>query len=307
MFDVVCVGSATEDIFVFVHPRIMKGNLFFVPGSKVEASEIKRFTGGGATNSAVAFSRLGFKTGVVSTIGVDESAKKIVAELKKEKISTVHLVRLGELRTACSVILTGFHRDRVVLHYKGIPHGGVWNKIRWESVLAKWAHVSSTRQSFGGLKKVFEVLCRNKTKIVFNPGKKELEWGFKKIVPILAFCEILFLNKEEAEFLCGKKSVKQNLVQLQKHVPLVVVTCGPRGAYAFDGKKVFFQKTRKVKVFDATGAGDAFNSAFTAAVMKGKGVQIALKWGTVEAESVIQHLGTKNRLLSEKEMVQKVK
>ncbi|VVC00488.1 putative sugar kinase [uncultured archaeon] len=59
-------------------------------------------------------------------------------------------------------------------------------------------------------------------------------------------------------------------------------------------------KPYDVKVVDVTGAGDAFGSGFTAAIIKGKGIEEALRWGTANASSVVTMLGTKNILLTEK-------
>ena len=71
----------------------------------------------------------------------------------------------------------------------------------------------------------------------------------------------------------------------------------------FGGLNFLYQKPYKVRVVDVTGAGDAFNSAFIAALYYGNDVGTALKWGSAQAASVISHLGAKNRLLSVKEIL----
>ncbi|MBI5553995.1 MAG: carbohydrate kinase family protein, partial [Candidatus Diapherotrites archaeon] len=301
MHGILCIGSATWDLFVFIHPQVMNGKLVLVPGTKMEAECVEEFSGGGATNSAVAFARLGLQTAIATGIGADAEGKKIISELRAEGVQTKFVFPAG--RTATSVILTGFHHDRIILcHGHSKQLSAQLHRINWKQKHAKWIHLSSLHGDFALAKKIILQSHSNGTRIAFNPGGEELRKGFSALKPLLPCTDVLFLNREESQQLTGKEGILQNLRFLQSLTPLVVITDGPRGAWAFDGKKTYYQKTHKVKVLDATGAGDAFNSAFTAAFMKRKDIPTALQWGTQEAESVIAHLGAKNRLLKEKEM-----
>ena len=49
---------------------------------------------------------------------------------------------------------------------------------------------------------------------------------------------------------------------------------------------------------DRTGAGDAFASTFTSALVLGKDVPTALSWGPVNSMSVVQEIGAQKGLLS---------
>ncbi|MBN2126966.1 MAG: carbohydrate kinase family protein [Candidatus Diapherotrites archaeon] len=303
MFEVISIGSATEDVFVFIKPKVFKGNIQLIPGSKVEAEKITNYTGGGATNTAVGFSRIGLKTGIIAVIGNDESGKTIEEEMIKEKVSVKYLFKSKTKRTHYSVILTGFHRQRVILTYRGAT-GSLedLNKIKWSKVETKWIHLSSLHGSFALTKKIINSFNARKTKISWNPGKKELKQGLKKLSPLLKKTSILFVNETEAEMLTGKKDIKLNLKLIQKHCPIIALTDGPRGAYCFDGKKMLFINTLNLKVLDATGAGDSFCSGFVSALIKEKPIETAMTWGMIESQSVITHLGTKNDLLNEKKL-----
>jgi sugar/nucleoside kinase (ribokinase family) len=87
---------------------------------------------------------------------------------------------------------------------------------------------------------------------------------------------------------------------LAKHCPIVVITRGAQGAVASDGRSIFSIGIPRIEKVDTAGAGDAFNSAFTAAIAYGKNIETALRWGTANANSVIQNIGTKNILLNQK-------
>src|SRR3989338_2988770 len=303
LFDVVSVGSATRDVFVRVHPKVFKGNICFLPGSKVEVEEVDYFSGGGATNSAVAFSRLGLKAAALCSLGKDLNAERILKELKKERVSTALVEFSKEKKTAYSVILTGFGRDRVILAYRGataqlndakkIP----WRKL--EEMKAKWLYVSSLHAKIGVLRKLFLFAEKTKIRVAWNPGMVELKQGLEKLKPLLKKVDVLLLNKSEALTLTHNAGVERNLEKLNRFCAIVVITEGKHGVHASDGKFTYFKKPFKVKVLDNTGAGDAFNSAFVAALIRGKKVEEALGWGMANANSVIQYLGTKNILLTQ--------
>ena len=89
MYDVITVGSATVDAFVDTENKLFIGKKrIHVPfGSKLLIKDLRFDIGGGGTNCAVAFSRLGLKTGYVGKIGVGTNSQRIVNLLKKEKIS----------------------------------------------------------------------------------------------------------------------------------------------------------------------------------------------------------------------------
>ena len=53
---------------------------------------------------------------------------------------------------------------------------------------------------------------------------------------------------------------------------------------------------------ERTGAGDAFSSAFTAAIALGQSVEEALRWGPANSMSVVQQVGARAGLLKREEL-----
>jgi len=66
-------------------------------GGKMLIKDLKFDVGGGGTNTAVAFSRLGLKTGCICEFGKDENGRKILDLLKKEKVKFLGKIVGGEL------------------------------------------------------------------------------------------------------------------------------------------------------------------------------------------------------------------
>ena len=58
---------------------------------------------------------------------------------------------------------------------------------------------------------------------------------------------------------------------------------------------------------ETTGAGDAFASSFLSGIIKKKDIVSSMKLGMTNAESVIQHHGAKEKLLTYKEALQVLK
>jgi len=111
----------------------------------------------------------------------------------------------------------------------------------------------------------------------------------------LKFCEVVVLNKEEAQMFVKKGDL---LVELRKLGPrIVVITDRNKLISAYDGKKKYFLKPHKIKVMDRTGAGDAFASGFVAGRIAGKSIPDSLKLGLRESEAEIKYHGVKNKLL----------
>ncbi|HZX33874.1 MAG TPA: carbohydrate kinase family protein [archaeon] len=299
--DVISIGSATEDVFVHV-PAKFSGNgaCVFYPGTKVEIEKMEYYTGGGATNTAVAFSRMGLKAGVLCAVGNDESGDRIIKELKKEKVNSELVMNVKSKNTSYSVILTGFGRDRVILCYSGATAMLQHITMPWKKMRAKWLYITSLHSKPAMLEKVFAHAKKNGIRVAFNPGEMELRLGIERLGKICGKFEILLLNSEEALKLTGSVDIHRNLQKLSGLAGIVVITEGKHGAHATDGGYVYSVKSLKVEPLDVTGAGDAFGSGFTAAVIKGKGIEEALAYGTANANSVIMHLGTKNVLLTEK-------
>lgn len=298
-YDIVSIGNASQDVFVEISPEYAKKELCFSLGQKIEIEGVHYFTGGGATNTAVAFARMGLSTGIISAIGNDSAGKAVESELRREKVSASLLMK-SKTATAYSVILTGFGKDRVILVYRGATASLDPAKINHEKIDSKWIHVSSLHKAPKAMEKICVSAKKKGIMVSINPGKHELEGGMNGLAKTLENCDILFLNETEAMSLTKSADIERNLAAIYSRCKegIIVITAGSHGAYAFDGKTVYYKGILPVDVVDATGAGDAFCSGFLGAIASGRGIDEAMNWGTAQANSVVTTIGTKNILLS---------
>lgn len=303
-YDIITVGSATIDMFVDtgsdLFMRAKKTGLIQVPfGSKIEVENIHSDVGGGGTNTAVAFSRLGFNTAFLGAVGDDSNGRDILTTLKKEKVD-ISLVQKTKEKSGFSVILDARGKDRTIIVHLGANKHLLSAKIKKKDISCDWFYFSSmVDKSFKTLLMLSEFAKKNKIKVMFNPSSYLARKGFKHIRKIADVSDILIMNDKEASLLSEKNRIEDMAKSLHKKSgSLIVITLGDKGAIAYDGDKMHTIRPNKVKVLETTGAGDAFSSGFLAGMIKKNDIGYALKTGRAQAESVIKHYGSKNKLLS---------
>jgi ribokinase len=301
MYDIITLGSATVDIFVKSKNETIKHekngemhrDIAYHLGEKILINNLMITSGGGGTNTAVAFSRLGLKTGFIGVLGNDPNAELISSELRKENVEFLGKIKTGS--TGLSIILPG-NEDRAILTHKGV------NDELDSAFLpeTKWVYISTMLgKSFKTAENVAIEAKKRNIKVAFNPSLYLAKQGFSKLKKILSCCDILVLNKEEAHALTGKQHQKEMLETLAFHVNgTIVITNATNKIYALSGKEFYSLQPSKIKVVDATGAGDAFASGFVYGMMSGHGVQQSLKYGLIESHAVLGAIGAKNNLLS---------
>jgi ribokinase len=260
-------------------------------GSKIEVKNIKTDIGGGGTNTATSFSRLGLKTGWIGNLGNDSNGKEILDLLKREKIKFLGKI-LKKEKTDQSIILDSKQHNRTILIHKGIN-----NKIEKKDVKkfkTNWLYLTSlSKTSFKTQKQLAEKLIKKGTKIAFNPGEHLIK--NTNILSLLRITHVLILNKEEAQLLTKEKDLLKGLSKLGPKI--IVITDKNKKISCYDGKKKYFLSPNKVKVVERTGAGDAFASSFVAGLIKNRPIPYCLKLGLKNSESVIKHFGAKNNLI----------
>ncbi len=273
-------------------------------GDKIPVKSLEFSTGGNAANNAVGVSRLGIKTAIVVTLGDDNVSNQIVNSLEKENINLTYCFRQKETRSNYSTVIN-YQGERTIFVY----HAPRSYEFPVNLPNAKWVYLTSMGENFEPFYiHMYEWLKKNPdVKVGFNPGSWQFIAGVEKIKNILSLTYILFVNKEEAEKLTGLSPTadgeKDLLIALSKLGPKIsVITDGQNGSFAFDGNKFFKVGILPVDAFERTGAGDAFGSGCLAALIKGKTLDEALLWGTVNSSSVIGYTGPQRGLLKEQDL-----
>lgn len=295
-FEVVCFGSAIVDAFVKTDFKEDSKNIIIPFGCKMLMKDLYFEIGGGGTNTSVAFSRLGLRTGYIGKIGNDKYGEEVLDLLKKEKIIFLGN-RVKEETSGFSVVLISEKLNRSILTYKGI-NNKIGNKDIKEFQTNLLYLSSLMEKSFKTQISLAKKLKKKGTKIAFNPS----EYLIKKVNlnALIKLCDILIVNKEEAKILTKKKNKLKGISEMGPSI--IVITDERRRVYCYDSHegKTYSINPPKLKIVEKTGAGDAFAAGFVAGLIKKKPIEYCLKLGVREASAVIGHIGAKNNLLKMK-------
>lgn len=239
MFDVVTIGAATVDIFVKSADFVVTPDLRFVTqsalsiaySSKNEISQSFIGSGGGATNAAVSFARLGLKSSSLSLIGNDPLSLYIQQDLIHNHVDTALLFQ-EKNSSDFSVILVAPDGGRTILTNRGTTcleakhfH---WSRLK----KTKWLYITSLEGNLNLLEKIIGFAREEGIKVSLNPGNRELA-QLKFLKPLLPHVDFLLLNKTEAQVIINSDYTDPDFwLKLKKlGCPLVAVTKGREGAH----------------------------------------------------------------------------
>lgn len=297
MFDVVSIGAATTDIFIASSSiNLQNNNLVLPSSSKNEIDSSLICSGGGATNSAVSFSRLGLKSGCISLLGRDPLSSYVLADLKLDSV-TPFLTQAKE-PTDFSVIIIGSDGGRTVLTNRGLTRLESklipWSKIKKPA----WFYITSLEGNINLLEKIIGYALENHIRISLNPGNRELLQK-KLLLPLLSHVDFLLLNKAESELLTSTDISNSSYWPklISTGAKIIAVTHGRDGAYVTDGSSHLYSPIRNTSPVDETGAGDSFGSAFVSGLFYRHSLEKCLSWAIHNSASVVSRLGSKPGLL----------
>ena len=307
MYDFIAIGDTVIDAFIRLKDASVSGQpdtkeykICLPFADKVPYEDVFVVPAvGNAANAAVSVSRLGIKSAIVSNIGDDQNGIDCLEAFKKDNVGT-ELIKINQgIKTNYHYVLW-YKEDRTIL----IKHE-VYPYILPEIGNPKWIYFSSVSETaYPFHNTVAEYLeTHPEIKLAFQPGKNEIRLGREKLARLYKRADILFCNVEEAEKILGIETLGINelLKRLHELGPkIIVITDGPKGAYAYDGTDIWQQLPYPdIKPpFERTGAGDAFASTVVGALMLGKTLPEALSWGAVNSMSVVQQVGAQKGLLT---------
>ena len=259
---------------------------------------------GGAANASVAMAKLGVQPSIVSWVGDDGVGRLTMNYLRTNGIDMSGVSVAKHHRTNHHYVLRRGPERSIIANYQ--PYSYLW---REPVCRPDWVYLSMISDNSWHLhESLLEYLKTNDSiKLAFQPGPSHLKWGKKKLAGLLSRTSVLILNLDEALELTGRetRTIKPLLVELAGLGPkIVVVTDGPRGAFAYDG-----EKTHEVPSYpdpnsplDRSGAGDAFAATLVAELAKGTVLDEALLLAPINSMSVVQELGEQAGLLDSGEL-----
>lgn len=274
-------------------------------GDKLPVKAFYRTVAGNAANNAVGSSRLGLKTAFYCVVAHDTGGREIVHKMEKEGVSTRYIEKNDKHPTNASTVLShGGERTIFVYHehrkYK-LP----------DFAHSTWVYLTSMGLGFEKIyKDLAKYLDRYKARLGFNPGTFQLRAGPKANELMLKRTDLLSLNVEEAQSWVGDcgRDPEELCKQLMKlGVKAIALTDGRKGAYSYSEQGFYYLPEYPGPRIEATGAGDGFTTAYIAALFHGQPHKEALRWGPMNAGSVVMQVGPQAGLLTKKEIEDRLK
>ena len=306
-FDFLAIGDTVTDAFIrlkdaSVHCDINRERceicMRFADKVPYESVTVVPAVGNSA-NASVAASRLGLKSALVSNVGDDYFGKECLDALKAEKVATDFVAVHPDRKTNYHYVLW-YEDDRTILiKHEDFPYALP------DIGEPDWVYLSSLGEhSLPFHERILSHLNDHPSvKLAFQPGTYQIKFGREKLAGIYRRSEVFICNHEEAQRILATAEADFGKLLGMLHglgPRIVVITDGPKGAYASDGKQDWFMRAYPdpKPPYERTGAGDAFSSTFVAALALGQDVPEALRWAPINSMSVVQQVGARAGLLT---------
>ncbi|HEY9788339.1 MAG TPA: carbohydrate kinase [Candidatus Obscuribacterales bacterium] len=263
MPDVLCLGEILVD---WVSTTV---------GAELDrAEQFTKAPGGAPANTAVGLARQGIATAFIGRVSDDEFGRWLKAVLEKDGIDTTLTIQDADAQTRMAYVVTTATGDRKLADFTKIACADA--RLRPEDLKEElFAHASVLH--FGSIslianpaadatRRAVELGRQYGLLISYDPNVRLGLWPSKeacreKILETLSWADIVKINEDELHFLTGSRELaKADELRETHNIPVLVVTLDLRGAYLTTKRGNKLIPGFQVKLVEATGAGDGFNS-----------------------------------------------
>jgi sugar/nucleoside kinase (ribokinase family) len=266
--DLVTVGESFDD-FVFYDLTRLPG-----AGQEIRTTSFARSPGGGALITAVAAARLGLRCAIVSALSVD--CERL---MRKERIA-IHNLRMHGEPSALSVALST-RADRRFITFEG-TNPRLPSRLRevLGRIRARHVHLAFVPRTCGPWIADVERLRGRGITTSWDFGWDDGLARDPNLRRLAGAVDLVFMNADEACLYARRSRLPAALAYWRTCSNHVVVKLGASGARALGGGiDMRAPGARARRVVDSTGAGDAFNGGFLAALIRGRSLRLALAAG----------------------------
>jgi ribokinase len=288
----VCIlGSFNVDIVAKVERFPKSGESLLALGSTLGP-------GGKGANQATAASRAGAKVHFVSKVGRDQFSQFAYDHLTSSEIHSFTLYQSDTEPTGNAIIYVSQQNgENMIAIYSGA------NKtITDDEVAAITPELSDAdvllvqlENNFAATLNAMKLAKALGIKVVLNPATFS-----PHALECMEYVDVITPNETEASQLSAidvqdLSSAKEAALRIASQgVQRVIITMGSRGALILDGQQFQHIPAFSALSVDTTGAGDAFNGAFAAALARGESVAQAATYASAFASLAVEREGASN-------------
>lgn len=262
-------------------------------GEELKTNSFLVAPGGGLSTTAIAASRLGTLTGIVTRVGVDAEALPTWAAIVREKLDITACEYRKDLPTALTVCIA-YQKDRMMVTHEPInrkledllDQAAVQKKLEH----ARHVHIACALRRPGKwipiLKRLRNAGLTISADFGWNP-----DISVTQLISIVRHCDFIFPTEHEARAVTGTTNALRALEKLKDWVRIPVIKLGAKGALLMADGTVYRQPAMHLPIVDATGMGDAFNGGFLHEFLRGSGWDDCLLAGNICASLTASNPG----------------
>ena len=269
-------------------------------GETIHGGAFSLGPGGKGSNQAVAAARQKAPTSLITRLGKDPFGDMAGSLFAAEGINAACVSIDERLPTGTATIMvdTVSGENAIIIVPSACDALGPDEVDAAEQVIAASSHfVSQLELPLSTCTHGMRLARRHGVKVVLNPAP-----AIELPDEVLPLVDYLTPNEGEAAALTGRSvgdDAATARVLRDRGVRNVVLTLGPRGVFVSgDGQEAFVPAFDAGPVVDTTGAGDAFNGGFVAALAQGRGLLEAARFGCAVAALSVTRPGATSSMPS---------
>lgn len=292
--DLVCLGMSAADILVTGIEKGVEEVGDYIADSMILSP------GGDALNQAVAASKLGCPTELMTCVGDDWFGNYLKEYLGKNTKIKVSAVEKKECATSVSIVLVEENGERrFIKTLNGSINECSVGDIDLDqfSEHVKILSIGSLGGSRGLAGKDMAVFLRKIKKkgiMVTADMVDNLGGGsYEMLKDVMPYIDYFLPSESEIKILFGETSIEEAAdILLNLGVKHVVVKLGEKGVFLKERKMQKYLPAYKARAVDTTGAGDHFVAGFNAALSKSMEFEECVRYGMAAASLAVQTTGT---------------
>ena len=298
------IGNLNIDLIIRNVPRIPRW------GTEVFGSGRSQVSSGQAGYLAFALQNLGIPSSVISLVGDDIYGQQILRDLNNFKVNTRGVSIQPGSNTGITVAFVRGDGERAFIsdmaclkHFDENMILSAWDLVEDASTVCLVGVFCLPGLSLESAVTVMKKAAHAGKTTILDTGWDPNNWNEPTILflrNLLQETTIFLPNWDEARAITKQNTVeKAAKAILEMGAQKVVIKCGERGSYTRQGDEEYWANSRKVKVFDAVGAGDVFNAGFLYGYQQKWPLEECLAMGNLTASIYISRENNRFPKLSE--------
>ncbi|KEZ49001.1 aminoimidazole riboside kinase [Metabacillus indicus] len=229
--------------------------------------------GGAPANVAVGLARLGAPSSFLGKVGDDVLGTFLKETLQSFGVNTDQMLLTKEAKTGAVFVTLAEGGERSFDFYIDPSADRFLHEENLDVSLfaeSKILHYGSISMISGPSKsatvKAVELARENGMIVSYDPNLRLSLWENEEtaketILSMFGKADLIKISEEELEFLTGESDIEKGVEKLAAYnIPLLFITMGSEGSYAFTKNGAVKIDAMRVNAVDTTGAGDAFVS-----------------------------------------------